>query len=548
MKTLAIIITLVSIHAALSAPEPYPVTINSRAQTAPPVVVYKGGEQVFRVTFKDGSAASDISGQTPFMSWATNASASVVSTSSVSVVGASTGVVDFTFSPAALNHDAGRYIYEAGVLTADGNARVYRQGVFQIFGSPYAGGADSITWVTNLNWGTIAWLNLPDYVESGGTISSATTVNGPQSNLIASALQSESDPVWVAVSNTVTTGAASGATATQPGDNVSTLANDAAYINALAATNAAAALDALLDYADVGALAVDGTAEGAYKIVGESGDDVWLTICSAGTVTVWQVSNTSNVYVTATSGDGYNGPDVGITWTDPEADLQGWQWSETTIEGTPTLLRAETNPDDLYAEHSWDLDWGFGGWRAEGFLSASFSPLSGDASGTLTIDWVTVTNSYPIAKQADLAAAIAALNLGTMAEADAGDYYTAAETDAKIGTAATAGTNYTDAATNALAATIPTLPSAGCTTLTGTTPEIDGSTLAYFYNSTTNYTLSVSGSASRIWHYSIDIRGTNAAALGANLEYGLAWTPAATNQLVIVPSTGTLWRVFGRGW
>ena len=184
MRTLAILLGLVAaVHAA---PAPYPVTINSRSATAPNLSAYRSGQQVYRVTFTDGSTASDISGATAFMGWSTNATAATTSTATVSVVGATTGLVDFTFSPAALNYAPGRYIYEVGVLNASVPS-VYRRGTFIIEGSPYSAGAAPITWTTNVNLGTINWIgtmpkaNLPTDIVYG-VIAAGTTNAAPSTS------------------------------------------------------------------------------------------------------------------------------------------------------------------------------------------------------------------------------------------------------------------------------------------------------------------------------------------------------------------------------
>ena len=145
---------------SMAAPLPLPVNIDSRAATAPGLEVYRAGRHVFRVTFKDGGTASDIGGHTPFMSWSTSAAAVVTSTSAWTVIGASSGLVDFTFSTSALNHASGRYIYEVGVVS-NGQPSVYRQGTFIIRGSPFASGANQVLWASNVVWGTFNALNWP---------------------------------------------------------------------------------------------------------------------------------------------------------------------------------------------------------------------------------------------------------------------------------------------------------------------------------------------------------------------------------------------------
>jgi hypothetical protein len=144
----------------MAAPLPLPVNIDSRAATAPGLEVYRAGRHVFRVTFKDGGTASDIGGHTPFMSWSTSAAAVVTSTSAWTVIGASSGLVDFTFSTSALNHASGRYIYEVGVVS-NGQPSVYRQGTFIIRDSPFASGANQVLWASNVVWGTFNAINWP---------------------------------------------------------------------------------------------------------------------------------------------------------------------------------------------------------------------------------------------------------------------------------------------------------------------------------------------------------------------------------------------------
>ena len=177
---------------ACAVPAPYPVTINSRAQTAPPVVVYRGNESVYRLSFTDGDVASVIAaGEIPFMSWATNNAAAVNSTSSYAVVAGTTGVVDFTFSPASVNFTPGAYIYEAGVKSVTGNNRVYRQGKFQIYGSPVGSGVAAVTWATNMNWASFTWQNLPVWLLASNT-------NGWQVGAHSAWITNETDAIALA--------------------------------------------------------------------------------------------------------------------------------------------------------------------------------------------------------------------------------------------------------------------------------------------------------------------------------------------------------------
>jgi hypothetical protein len=238
-KTLAALSIIALAAATFAAPAPYPVTINSRAQTAPPLFSFRANELTIRASFTDGADASDLTGQLPFLNWATNATTAINSTSSWAFVGSPTnGVVDFTFAPTAVNYAGGRYVYEVGVATSNGTPRTYRQGVFTIYPSPIGQGVAAVNWTTNVNWNAITWQNLPAFVYSSelgasGTVwraewqgysdnlittgtaysaisaTTAGTVTGAQSNLIATALQAESDTLQDVVTRggTVTSGA-----------------------------------------------------------------------------------------------------------------------------------------------------------------------------------------------------------------------------------------------------------------------------------------------------------------------------------------------------
>lgn len=190
---------------AAAAPAPIPVVIDSQFQEAPRVEAFRSNERTFRVSFKDGGAASDLTNTVPFMHWGTNALAAGVSTSSWAFVGAtSNGMVDFTFSPAALNYTAGRYVYEAGVI-ADDSPRTYRQGVMQILPSQIGSGASAVTWTTRVDWNAVTWTNLP-------TSWTDPTARATATNALAvanSKLSVEADPIALPIaafaSNTAST-------------------------------------------------------------------------------------------------------------------------------------------------------------------------------------------------------------------------------------------------------------------------------------------------------------------------------------------------------
>jgi hypothetical protein len=91
------------------------------------------------------------------------------------------------------------------------------------------------------------------------------------------------------------------------------------------------------------------------------------------------------------------------------------------------------------------------------------------------------------------------------------------------------------------------IPGPGCTVLEGVTPTISGATASYLFAPTNAYTLAVSSSAPR-YTYNVEVFGTNAVTWAEGISLVGSWTPAATNLVVLSPSTGTVWRAYGRAY
>lgn len=149
MRMIVLSLCLLCVQAFAQAPAPYPVTINSRSSELPGIWAERGMQQEYALTFADGATASDLSGKTVWMSWATNATATVCTTASVSIVTATSGTATATFSASSLNYTPGRYIYEVGTAS-NGVNRSYGKGYLTINGSPYGSGATTINWSSNL--------------------------------------------------------------------------------------------------------------------------------------------------------------------------------------------------------------------------------------------------------------------------------------------------------------------------------------------------------------------------------------------------------------
>lgn len=166
------------------APSPYPVTIDSRYQTMPKLTVYRASQVQFALTFTDGATRNSLVGQTVWMSWSTSTLATACSTATVAIVTATNGTATATFSASAMNYAPGRYVYEVGT-TSNAVVSVFRQGVLEIVGSPYATGAGSVSWTTNFPWAlisatptTLAGYGITDALTSTNAIPTSGTLDG----------------------------------------------------------------------------------------------------------------------------------------------------------------------------------------------------------------------------------------------------------------------------------------------------------------------------------------------------------------------------------
>lgn len=336
------------------------------------------------------------------------------------------------------------------------------------------------------------------------TATSATTVTGPQSNLIAGAVQ--------AADATYTQTVALAGSAVQPG---------------VLAT-------ARVDYATSAGTA--GTAETstlatAAAQLGSTG--AWVRIVD-GTVYVYRVETNTNVIRVVSHSQDYNGP-MG-PWVLTESTEFERTWATTgssVVEGYPLwanswVVEAVSGP--LFFET-----------RPWSDLPVLIGATGGDGVGTVIIDWGLQTNSSPIQTAADLETALAAYSPTGHLHAIADVTGLQDALDGK--TSPAQATNIAEAAASAALATI---PGPGVTTLSGVTPTITGATIYYDFAATSGYTLSVATNAPR-YGYSVLISGTNAITLGAGLawEGNAAITPALTNRVVVVPHATTNWNVKG---
>lgn len=192
---LAVLLTPMAV--LFAQPAPLLITVNSRAESAPQLQLFQASPRTIRASFVDGTNVMDLSStaiSNCFLTWSTTSTSATYAASSPVYHNGTNGQVDFTFAASNLNYTPGRYIYEVGI-----GSTVVRQGVLLLLGSPFASGADPITWSTSVNWGVINWVGIPDFVED-------TTNNGT--------IYGRSNGTWVAIAGAaVGTGAtnASGA-------------------------------------------------------------------------------------------------------------------------------------------------------------------------------------------------------------------------------------------------------------------------------------------------------------------------------------------------
>lgn len=206
MQRIAVVLML-SASSAFAVPQPYPIGVDSQTRSVPALEMYQAEPFTVRATFRSGGVAEDISTVTPFMYWATSAGATNYVTSSWSRVnGGTTGVVDFTFSAAALNTN-GDLIYGVGA------GSTFRQGALKIRANPFASGVASPTFTLATNLAGISFINYPwlDSVSlyQGNSNHAAVSGNGlvivVRTNYGGGSITSESDPIFVAASNALLT-------------------------------------------------------------------------------------------------------------------------------------------------------------------------------------------------------------------------------------------------------------------------------------------------------------------------------------------------------
>lgn len=167
MRNTILAILLAATVAAANPPAPFPVVVDSQSRSVPSLEIYQAEARTFRVMFRDNGAGSNVSGVSPYLWWATDASATQFVTSVwARVNGGTTGCVDFTFSASAVNTN-GDLIYGVGA------GATYRQGALRIIANPYTAGVAAPVFTTNANLAGVSFSNYP--WPDGASFSEGTT-------------------------------------------------------------------------------------------------------------------------------------------------------------------------------------------------------------------------------------------------------------------------------------------------------------------------------------------------------------------------------------
>lgn len=155
MRKTIIALLLAATVAYANPPAPFPVVVDSQSRSVPSLEIYQAEARTFRVMFRDNGAGSNVSGVSPYLWWATDASATQFVTSVwARVNGGTTGCVDFTFSAASVNTN-GDLIYGVGA------GATYRQGALRIIANPYTAGVAAPVFSTNSNLAGVSFSNYP---------------------------------------------------------------------------------------------------------------------------------------------------------------------------------------------------------------------------------------------------------------------------------------------------------------------------------------------------------------------------------------------------
>jgi hypothetical protein len=222
---------------------------------------------------------------------------------------------------------------------------------------------------------------VPDYTSRSNTaaISTALTTETNRAQVAESGLSASIAGVNVTATNALT-------------NSLLAIVAAASKLGGSAVTNA------LVDY--LGSNTVPRAMEAMY-LKGTNANYSWEM--NGGVLTIYEVTNTVNVRVTATNnlGLGYNGPPVGMVFTNPvwSAETVTWTWGQNDFDGEGNIVDLSFTGDaDIFAAQSVALN--ISGLVPIRTWSSSSGALvlqpSNAGVGSPTIAFVPATNTYTL--------------------------------------------------------------------------------------------------------------------------------------------------------
>ena len=157
-----LLLAVCRVYAEPPAPEEFTVDSANAILNAKPEA-YQAVAKTFRVHFVHGTNADDLTYCTPWMRFATGATAAITYTSQAPVIVSLTnGIVDFPFDAQTLNWTGGLVgVCAVGVKDSNGETRVWRQGSFIVRASPFGVGVPFPVGTTNINCAFYTFSNAP---------------------------------------------------------------------------------------------------------------------------------------------------------------------------------------------------------------------------------------------------------------------------------------------------------------------------------------------------------------------------------------------------
>ena len=179
MKRLLALLLFVPALCFGQAPEP--LIVDSQSQTLTRKTVYQWEGKKYRVYFKDGGEATDLTALNPHVGWSTNRYVQGWYPATVTIIDASNGIVDATFPSTSFFTPSvsDGFVYGAWVGTGP---TVYQQAALTVLPSPFTGGSNfPAPSVIPIDCNLYSFLNQP-WISVAGTAFTANSNNFAAAN------------------------------------------------------------------------------------------------------------------------------------------------------------------------------------------------------------------------------------------------------------------------------------------------------------------------------------------------------------------------------